>query len=109
MNVGFFKGGKKMEFTKEKVEKLADLLMIGLNEEEQKMVFDEFAVIDANINKINKIPNITNVEPMTHALDDFTYELREDEIEKSVLITDLLSNCDNHTDREVVVPKVVGE
>lgn len=95
-----------MEFTKEKVEKLADLLMIGLTEEEQKMVFDEFAVIDANI---NKIPNITNVEPMTHALDDFTYELREDEIEKSVLITDLLSNCDNHTDREVVVPKVVGE
>ena len=92
-----------MEFTKEKVEKLADLLMIGLTEEEQKMVFDEFAVIDANINKINKIPNITN------ALDDFTYELREDEIEKSVLITDLLSNCDNHTDREVVVPKVVGE
>ena len=37
----------------EKVEKLADLLMIGLNEDEKKMVFEEFETIDQNINKIN--------------------------------------------------------
>ena len=42
-------------FTPEKVEKLADLLMIGLSEEEKDMVFKEFAIIDANINKINDI------------------------------------------------------
>ena len=74
------------EFTKEKVEKLADLLMIGLTEEETKMVFEEFETIDQNINKINEIPNINQVEPMTHALDDFVFELREDIAEDPVPI-----------------------
>ena len=31
---------------------------------------------------------------MTHTLDDFEFELREDEVEESVPIEDLLSNCD---------------
>ena len=46
---------------------------------------------------------------MTHCLDYFTYELREDVPKSSVSIDDLLSNCDVHTDREVEIPKVVGE
>ena len=45
---------------------------------------------------------------MTHALDDFEIELRNDEASESVSIEDLLRNCDNYEDREVVVPKVVG-
>ena len=95
------------EFTEEKVEKLANLLMIGLIPEEKKMVFEEFAVIDKNINKINEIPNIENVEPMTHALDDFVFELRSDVAEESVPIDELLQNCEDKTEREVAVPKVV--
>lgn len=95
------------EFTAEKVAKLADLLMLELTEEEKKSLFEEFAVIDQNINKINAIPNIEKVEPMTHALDDFEFELREDIVEESSSITDLLKNCDNHNEREVIVPKVV--
>ena len=63
---------------------------------------------DKNIDLINQIPNIEKVEPMTHCLDDFEYELREDEVEDSIDIEDLLSNCDVCTDREVEVPKVVG-
>ena len=97
------------EFTKEKVEKLADLLMIGLTEEETKMVFEEFETIDQNINKINEIPNILEVEPMTHALDDFVFELREDVAEESIPIEELLQNCEDKTEREVSVPKVVEE
>ena len=73
-------------FTQEKVDKLADLLLIGLTEEENKMLFEEFAVIDANINKINEIPNIKDVTPMTHTLDDFVCELREDIPEESIPI-----------------------
>jgi Asp-tRNA(Asn)/Glu-tRNA(Gln) amidotransferase C subunit len=45
---------------------------------------------------------------MTHCLDDFVYELREDEPEESVAIDELLQNCDDYEGREVVVPKVVG-
>lgn len=95
-------------FTKEKVMKLADLLMIGLTEEETNMVFEEFAVIDANINKINDIEGISEVPPMTHCLDDFTYELREDIPEESIPLDELLQNCDDIDDGAVSVPKVVG-
>ena len=77
-------------------------------EEENKQVLEEFEIIDNTINIINDIPNIQDVEPMTHALDNFIYELREDEVEESANIEDLLSNCDNENGEEVVIPKVVG-
>ena len=96
------------KFTKEMVDDYADKLLIGLTEEENKMVLDEFEVIDATIDMINEIPDIEKVEPMTHALDYFEYVLREDEPEESVPIEDLLANCDDHTDREVQVPRMVG-
>ena len=95
-------------FTKEVVDDLADKLLIGLTEEENKMVLEEFEIIDKTINTINEIKDIENVEPMTHTLDNFEYELREDIVEESVPIEDLLSNCDIHSAREVEVPKVVG-
>ncbi len=95
-------------FTKEKINKLADLLLIGLTEEETQMVFDEFEVIDAEINKINVIPNIQNVKPMTHALDGFVCVLRNDEVEESIPLEELLENSDDTEDGCVSVPKVVG-
>ena len=98
-----------MKFTKEMVDDYAEKLLIGLTEEENKMVLEEFEVIDKNINIINEIKDIDKVEPMTHCLDDFVYELRDDVVEESCKIEDILSNCDEHTDREVEVPKVVGE
>ena len=96
------------KFTKEMVDDYADKLLIGLTEDENKMVLDEFEIIDKNIDLINQIPNIKDVEPMSHCLDDFEYELREDEVEESVPIEELLQNCDDYNEREVQVPKVVG-
>ncbi len=96
------------EFTQETVDRLADLLLIGLTEEENKMVFEEFAIIDANINKINEIEGIKKAKPMTHALDDFICVLRNDVAEESVPIEELLDNCDDTDDGCVSVPKVVG-
>ena len=96
------------KFTKELVDDLADKLLIGLTPEENQMVLDEFSVIDANLDLVNKIPNISAIEPMTHCLDDFTFNLREDIIEKSIPIKDLLKNCDDTDGNEVQVPKVVG-
>ena len=95
------------KFTSEMVDDYADKLLIGLTKEENKMVLDEFEIIDSNIDIINEIPNIEKVEPMTHCLDNFEYELREDVQEESVPIEELLQNCDDRTDREVSVPKVV--
>ncbi len=95
------------KFTKEMVDDYADKLLIGLTDEENKMVLDEFDIIDKNIELVSKIPGIEKVEPMTHCLDNFEYELREDVAEESIPIEDLLKNCDEYNDREVEVPKVV--
>lgn len=98
-------------FTSEQVDFYADKLLIGLTREENKMVLDEFEDIDADIARITEIEGIENVEPMTHCLDDFEFELREDEYDESIgneNIDDLLSNCDDYIDTEIKVPKVVG-
>ena len=50
---------------------------------------------------------IENIEPMTHALDDFEVVLREDEAEESVDIEELLQNCDKTDGCEIELPKVV--
>ena len=96
------------KFTKEMVDDYADKLLIGLTDEENKMVLDEFDDIDANIDLINEIKDIDKVEPMTHCLDDFVYELREDVVEESIPIDELLQNCDDVSGDEIRVPKVVG-
>ena len=95
------------KFTKEMVLDYADKLLIGLTEEETNMVLDEFEIIDKNIDLINKIPNIEDVEPMTHCLDRTIDFLRDDEVEESIDIDDVLKNCDDNMDDQVRVPKVV--
>lgn len=95
------------KFTKEIVDNYADKLLIGLTPEENKQVLEEFDVIDKNCDVVNSIPNISEVEPMTHCLDNFCVEFREDITEKSVPIEDLLSNCGEVRDREIEIPKVV--
>ena len=96
------------KFTKEMVDSYADKFLIGLTEEENKLVLDEFDIIDAHLDLVNKIPNIESVEPMTHALDDFEYELREDVVVESTPIEDLLANAGETDGDEIQVPKVVG-
>ena len=96
------------KFTAEMVDSYADKLLIGLSPEENAMVLNEFDAIDANIDLINDIEGISDVEPMTHTLDDFEYELRDDIATESPAIEDLLRNSDDTEDREIVVPKVVG-
>lgn len=96
-------------FTREMVDDYADKLLIGLTEEENKQVLDEFEIIDKNIDVINNIPNISQVEPMTHCLDNFVCELREDIVEESTDIELLLKNCDEYENREVEVPRVVNK
>lgn len=95
------------KFTKEMVNEYAEKLLIGLTEEENNQVLEEFDIIDKNIDIINRIPNIESVEPMTHCLDRCIYELREDVVEESTPISELLQNCDDVKNREVKVPKVV--
>ena len=95
------------KFTKEMVDEYAEKLLIGLTDEENKMVLDELEAIDKSIDAINKIPNIEKIEPMTHALDDFEFTLREDIAGESIPIEDALRNAGATDGREIEVPKVV--
>lgn len=97
------------KFTSEMVDSYAEKLLIGLTREENKMVLDEFEEIDNIINMINDIEGIEEVEPMSWCLDDFEYELREDEIEESIPVEELFQNCDDYVGNEIRVPKVVGD
>ena len=96
------------KFTSELIDDYAEKLIIGLKPEENEMVKREFDIIEANMELITKIPGIESIEPMTHALDDFEFILREDVAEESIPLDDLLANCDDTEDGEVSVPKVVG-
>lgn len=96
------------KFTKEMVDDYAEKLLIGLTDEENKMVLDEFEAIDKNIDLINEIPDIEKIEPMTHTLDDFVFELREDQAKESIPIEDALRNAGATDGREIEVPKVVN-
>ena len=86
----------------------ADNLYIGLTEEENKMVLDEFDVIEKSMEIIANYPGIEEIEAMPYALDDFTFTLREDRIDASSSIDELLQNCDNTENNFVSIPKVVG-
>lgn len=97
-----------MKFDEELIDNLAGKLMIGLSREENKTVLEEFEVIDKNMNLINEIPNIKDVEPLTHPFDSFTATLREDEPMMSVPFREALKNCDELDGREIKVPKTVG-
>ncbi|MDE6284446.1 MAG: Asp-tRNA(Asn)/Glu-tRNA(Gln) amidotransferase subunit GatC [Bacilli bacterium] len=97
------------EFTKELVDSYAEKLLIGLTEEENKFVLQEFDAIKKSMEFIAQMPNIEKIEPMTHALDDFTFTLREDKKEESLPIEDIVKNCKKYEDREIVVPRVVNK
>ena len=96
-------------FTKEKIDKYAKDLLIGLTDKERDMIQEEFDVIEKNINLINEIPNIKDVEPLSYPFEMYVDDLRSDDVEGEIIdIEELLSNCDVVEGREVEVPKVVG-
>ncbi len=97
------------KFTKELVNEYADKLLIGLTDEENELVLKEFDIIEESMELIANIKDIEQVEVMTHALDNFTYTLKEDIKEESLGIEDILKNCKKYEDREIVVPRIIGD
>ena len=96
-------------FTKEKINKYANDLLIGLTEEERTMIQEEFDEIERNMDLINKIPNIKDVEPQSYPFEMYIEDLRSDEeVGEEIPIDILLRNCDRVEGREVEVPKVVS-
>lgn len=95
------------KFTSEMVDNYANKLLFNLTSEENKMVLEEFDVIDKTIDLINEIEGLNELEPMTHALDALEIDLREDVAEESIKVEDALRNAGATEGREIEVPKVV--
>ncbi len=98
-----------MNFTKELVDDFALKLLIGLREEENQMVLDEFEEIEHHMDLICQIPNISSVEPMTHPPVLFDETLREDDFVEEMPVEDVLCNAAHKNLSSVIVPKVVKE
>ena len=95
--------------TEDMIDNYAEKLLIGLTNEERKMIQEEFEEIEKNMDLINKIPNIKDVEPLSYPFEMYIDDLREDDISSEEIDIDvLLRNCDRREGREVEVPKVVA-
>lgn len=98
-----------MTFTDEMIDSYANNLLIGLTDEERKMIKNEFSSIEENMDLINKIPGIKDVEPLSYPFEMVLDDLRSDnDSSEEIKIETLLQNCDQVEGREVEVPKVVS-
>ncbi len=96
--------------TKKEINNLADSLLIGLSEEEIKLIELEFDEIHNKINIVNTIPNIKEVVPLTYPFDIEIDKLRDDTFSsEEIEVNELFSNSKAVEGREIVIPKVVGE
>lgn len=94
---------------KEKLKDYAHKLMFDMNDEEYKTLQEEFETILKQMDLIEKIPDISKVEPMTFPFKNTDAELREDEIGDYLTIGEVLENAKYQTRDQVKVPKVVDE
>lgn len=95
------------KFTTELVDKYAKDLLFELSCEENKMVLDEFEIIEENMEQIMRLPNVKDIEPMTHPIELEGVTLRSDEVKEELSTEEVLANTDHKTVESIIVPKVV--
>lgn len=95
------------KFTREMIDDYANKLLIGLTEEENEVVLDEFNIIEARMEKIANISDISEIEPMHYPF-EVDIVLRDEKVVENENIEDILKNSDKVNDRDIEVPKVVG-
>lgn len=92
---------------KELLEKYAEKLMFRMSDEEYNTLQNEFDIILKQMNLIGNIDGINEVEPMIFPFVTYEAELREDIIEDSLSVDEVLSNTKHQVRDQVKVPKVV--
>ncbi len=95
-----------IKFTSDLIDKFADDLLIGLTNEENLTVLNEFEIIEANMNLINEIEGIKEIEPM-HFPFQTDVLVRDGSTIENDDIEELLKNSGKISDREIEVPRVI--
>ena len=94
---------------KEKLKDYAHKLMFDMDDSEYETLQEEFNVILKQMDLIGKIPNISDVSPMTFPFDlelDDSY-LRDDSYDNEICFDDMKINVKEYEGNRVKVPKVV--
>ncbi len=94
---------------KEKLQDYARKLMFEMSDEEYTTLQKEFDIILKQMDLIGKIPNISEVQPMTFPFVTYQQQLREDEEaqEGVLVVSEVLKNVKHEVSNQVKVPKVV--
>jgi aspartyl-tRNA(Asn)/glutamyl-tRNA(Gln) amidotransferase subunit C len=94
-------------YTKEYFKKLANQIMLDLNDEEAVNLQNDFEVLLQQMDLLNKI-DTTDVEEMIYPFEAPTVYLREDEVSNVLSQDDALKNAPEVKEGQIIVPKVVG-
>lgn len=94
-------------YTKEYFKKLANQIMLDLNDEEAVSLQNDFEVLLQQMDLLNKI-DTTDVEEMIYPFETPTAYLREDEVSNVLSQDDALKNAPEVKEGQIIVPKVVG-
>ena len=92
---------------KSKLKDYANKLMFDMEDSEYETLQEEFEVILKQMDLIGKIPNISEVEPMTFPYKNEDVNLREDEVKDYLTVGEVLDNTKHQVNDQVKVPKVV--
>ena len=95
------------QYTKEYFKKLANQIMLDLNDEEIKSLQSDFEVLLQQMELLNKI-DTSDVEEMIYPFETPTTFLRVDEVSNVLSQKDALKNAPEVKEGQIVVPKVVG-
>ena len=92
---------------KSKLKDYANKLMFDMEDSEYETLQEEFEIILKQMDLIGKIPNISEVEPMTFPYKNEDVSLREDEVKDYLTVGEVLENTKYQVNDQVKVPKVV--
>ena len=92
---------------KSKLKDYANKLMFDMEDSKYETLQEEFEVILKQMDLIGKIPNISEVEPMTFPYKNEDVNLREDEVKDYLTVGEVLDNTKYQVNDQVKVPKVV--
>ena len=92
---------------KKKLKEYANKLMFDMDDDQYETLQEEFEIILKQMDLIGKIPNISDVTPMTFPFPNEDVELREDEVGDYLTVGEVLENTKHQLNDQVKVPKVV--
>jgi len=93
-----------MKINNQEVEKVAQLARLRLSQSELQQMTKQLDNILSYIEKLNEV-NTDNIPPTTHVL-AISNAFREDRIDKSLEISEVLKNAPDHDNQFFKVPKI---